>query len=423
MSVISVALIVRNEEQFIEQCLQSVRDITDDIVVVDTGSEDATIKLAQKEGARVISRPWPGDFARARNWALEEAKNPWILMIDADEVFLADDKDKLIQAVTRPTADAYNLRIVSLTDRAEDLAEARVTRLFRNDPRIRWEGRVHEQIIPSINRAGMVLNLLDVRLMHYGYLNKVMVDRKKLERNLDLLDQSLAEAVQPEWKAYLYWQRAQTLVPLERYDKAIKDVRQAMDLSHPTAPLQPLFWMTLVKIHTAKRDLRKVHQTVREALKLFGDYTDLVYWEGLVFIDEGQWGKAEECFNKAISLGVPKDYLQSELGVGTFKALWQLARVSWLQGNLTLAEAYYLKTIQLKPAFYPAWKEYLAFVAHTDAPIVYQRLTMVLSPKEILEVLSAFPNVTLLEDAIRTLSQESVNKSESHPHYLKDSTC
>ncbi len=411
MNEISVALIVRNEERFISQCLQSVRDITNDIVVVDTGSEDATIKLAQSEGARVISRPWPRDFARARNWALEEAKSPWILMIDADEVLLADDKDKLMKAVTEPTADAYNLRIISLTDRAEDLAEARVTRLFRNSPRVRWEGRVHEQIVPSISRAGMILEPLDVRLMHYGYLNAVMVDRKKLERNLDLLDQSLTEAAQAEWKAYLYWQRAQTLIPLERHDEAIKNIQRAMDLIHPMAPLQPLFWMTLAKIYIGVRDFRKVHQTVRAALILFPDYTDLVYWEGLVFVDEGLPEKAEECFKKSIALGTPKNYLQSELGVGTFKALWQLARVSRLQGKMTLSEAYYLKAIQLKPAFFPAWQEYFDFVSNTEPFVIYQRLTMVLTPQKIFETLSTLPNTTSLEEKVRSLCQEALNKS------------
>ncbi|MCY0909273.1 MAG: glycosyltransferase family 2 protein, partial [Sulfobacillus thermotolerans] len=135
MSGITVALIARNEERFIQQCLQSVHAIADDIVVIDTGSDDNTISIAQREGARVFSRPWPKDFARARNWALEEVKTPWTLMLDADEVLLADDIPNLLAGVTQPTADAYNLRIVSLTDRAEDLSEARVTRLFRTDPR------------------------------------------------------------------------------------------------------------------------------------------------------------------------------------------------------------------------------------------------------------------------------------------------
>ncbi|WP_051351310.1 glycosyltransferase [Sulfobacillus thermosulfidooxidans] len=413
MSEISVALIVRNEEKFISQCLQSVKSITDDIVVVDTGSEDQTVELALKEGARVIERPWPKDFARARNWAIEEAKNPWILMLDADEVLLADDKDKLIEAVTHPTADAYNIRIVSLTDRPEDLTEARVTRLFRNDPRVRWEGRVHEQIIPSLGRAGMTLAPLDVRLMHYGYLKEVMTNRKKLERNLDLLDQSLAETVQREWKAYLHWQRAQTLVPLERYDDAIKDMKQAINLAHPTEALQPLFWLTLAKIYTAKRDYHKVHQTIREALKLFPDYTDLVYWEGIVFIEENLLDKAEERFKMALVMGVPKNYLQSELGVGTFKALWQLARISRMQKKFTLAEAYYLKTIQIKSAFYPAWKEYFAFVENTDSKIIYQRLLMVIPPRKIFDTLSTFLSLSPIEMQVRDLAQISLGVSDS----------
>ncbi|AUW95055.1 hypothetical protein BXT84_14735 [Sulfobacillus thermotolerans] len=411
MSGITVALIARNEERFIQQCLQSVHAIADDIVVIDTGSDDNTISIAQREGARVFSRPWPKDFARARNWALEEVKTPWTLMLDADEVLLADDIPNLLAGVTQPTADAYNLRIVSLTDRAEDLSEARVTRLFRTDPRIRWEGRIHEQIIPSIGRAGFNLGPLDVRLMHYGYLNEVMTSRDKLQRNLDLLDLSIKERGTSDWKAYMLWQRAQTLMALQRLDDAAKDMKQAIALMHPTAPLQPLFWLTLAKVYTVKKDFRKVHQTIREGLRLFPDYTDFVYWEGMVYINEGNWDRAWESFQHALQLGVPKAYLQSELGVGTFKALWQMARVSRMQGKMTQAEAYYLKTIQMKTAFYPALHEYIEMLSATEPQAILQRLCLVLSPRALAGALQMVFHRTPLEENLLRLCQEQVKTS------------
>ncbi len=407
MTGITVAMIARNEERFIRQCLQSVKDVADDIVVIDTGSDDQTVALAEQEGARVISRPWPKNFAKARNWALDEVTTPWTLMLDADEVLLGDDIPNLLDGVSHPTADAYNIRIVSLTDRAEDLSEARVTRLFRNDSRVRWEGRIHEQIIPAIGRAGMTLGPLDVRLMHYGYLNEVMADRGKLQRNLELLDQSIKEPGTSEWKAYMYWQRAQTLMALQRLDEAVKDMKQAISLTHPTAALQPLFWLTLAKVYTAKKDFRKIHQTIREGLLLFPDYTDFVYWEGMVYMDEKDWDRAEQCFQKALRMGVPKTYLQSELGVGTFKPLWQLARISRIQGKMTQAEAYYLKTIQLKNAFYPAWKELLGLLEGNSPEILGSHLEMVMERRVITKTLQSWDSLSITEEKLLEWSVSS----------------
>lgn len=400
MTGITVAMIARNEERFIRQCLQSVKVVADDIVVIDTGSDDQTVAMAEQEGARVVSRPWPKNFAMARNWALDEVTTPWTLMLDADEVLMGDDIPNLLDGVSRPTADAYNIRIVSLTDRAEDLSEARVTRLFRNDSRVRWEGRIHEQIIPAIGRAGMTLGPLDVRLMHYGYLNEVMADRGKLQRNLELLDQSIKEPGTSEWKAYMYWQRAQTLMALQRLDEAVKDMKQAISLTHPTAALQPLFWLTLAKVYTVKKDFRKIHQTIREGLLLFPDYTDFVYWEGIVYMDEKDWDRAEQCFQKALRMGVPKTYLQSELGVGTFKALWQLARVSRMRDQMKLAEAYYLKTIQAKPAFYPAWSEYLGLMSNFPIAAVAEHLMLVMTKNELIQQLKMMVSRNVAEDTL-----------------------
>ena len=92
---LSVCMIVKNEEKTLARCLYSIKDIADEIVVVDTGSTDKTTDIAQEFGAKVFSLDWKDDFSAARNFSLEKATGAWILIIDADEVLSKDVGDKL----------------------------------------------------------------------------------------------------------------------------------------------------------------------------------------------------------------------------------------------------------------------------------------------------------------------------------------
>src|SRR4030066_1633675 len=82
---ISVCMIVKNEEKFLAQCLKSVKDATDEIIIVDTGSADKTVEIAQSFGAKVYHHPWRNSFSEARNHSISYAVCDWILQIDADE--------------------------------------------------------------------------------------------------------------------------------------------------------------------------------------------------------------------------------------------------------------------------------------------------------------------------------------------------
>ena len=83
--LISVCLITKNEEKFLSDCLQSIREIADEIILVDTGSTDRTVEIAGAFGCRVIHHEWQNDFSLARNTGITAANGKWILCIDADE--------------------------------------------------------------------------------------------------------------------------------------------------------------------------------------------------------------------------------------------------------------------------------------------------------------------------------------------------
>jgi tetratricopeptide (TPR) repeat protein len=145
---LSLSMIVRNEAERLERCLASVADFVDEMVVLDTGSSDATVAIAERCGAVVHHLPWPGDFAPARNAALEHVRGDWVLVLDADEQLLAEAHQQLRQLMGQPNLLVVNL--LRLERGARQSPYSRVSRLFRRHPEIRWSRPYHSMIDDSV---------------------------------------------------------------------------------------------------------------------------------------------------------------------------------------------------------------------------------------------------------------------------------
>ncbi len=194
-SNLSICMIVRNEAAVVAKALASVRDVAPEIIVVDTGSTDATIAIAQAHGARVLEVPWQEDFAAARNAALAAATGDWILCLDADEELAPGQEAALRQCLRRADTGAWLVAIRSPLAGSQAGQEFvhRYPRLFRNLAGVRFQGRVHEQVTPSLAAAGCVIGRSDIVLVHSGYCIDTGPKRIKLERNLRLLELDLAD--------------------------------------------------------------------------------------------------------------------------------------------------------------------------------------------------------------------------------------
>jgi tetratricopeptide (TPR) repeat protein len=145
---LSLSMIVRNEAERLEPCLASVADFVDEMVVLDTGSSDATVAIAERCGAVVHQLSWPGDFAPARNAALKHVRGDWVLVLDADEQLLAEAREPLRQLMTQP--DLLVVNLLRLERGARQSPYSRVSRLFRNHPGIRWSRPYHSMIDDSV---------------------------------------------------------------------------------------------------------------------------------------------------------------------------------------------------------------------------------------------------------------------------------
>jgi tetratricopeptide (TPR) repeat protein len=216
--LVSLCMIVRDEAKHLPGCLESVRGLADEVVVVDTGSRDSTRDIARAYGARVFEMAWCDDFSAARNEWFRHARGRWIFWMDADDRLPAASRAELEYLLrTLPSENvAYTMRVTCPAPDGEPMFEVQHVRLFRNEPGLRWEYAAHEQIAPSVRRTGASLQTTDIEILHIGYTSASV--RAKTERNLRLLDLGLERN---PMDSYLLMCRGEALVSLGRGAEAL----------------------------------------------------------------------------------------------------------------------------------------------------------------------------------------------------------
>ena len=194
--MLSLSMIVRNEAERLERCLASVAGFVDEMVLLDTGSSDATIAIAESCGAVVHQLPWPGDFAPARNEALGHVKGDWVLVLDADEWLLPEARQPLQALMAEPDLLLINLLRQELG--AAQSPYSNVSRLFRRHPAIHWSRPYHSMVDDSVlalleKEPHWHLADCDVpALAHDGYRSDLLASGAKAERLRQAMEADLA---------------------------------------------------------------------------------------------------------------------------------------------------------------------------------------------------------------------------------------
>lgn len=187
--LIAAAIIVKNEAEHLQRCLNSIKDFCDEIIVVDTGSTDNTVEIATAFATQVLHKEWKQDFAASRNFALDAVTAEWVLYIDADEELVMDDVVALRQQVAEAqTVMAFGLRMHTQANWTSYLDY----RMWRHRDDIRFFGEIHETTMDGIMRVGHETNRslepIDISIMHHGYEGDLTA---KHQRNLPLLQAEL----------------------------------------------------------------------------------------------------------------------------------------------------------------------------------------------------------------------------------------
>jgi tetratricopeptide (TPR) repeat protein len=304
MNRIALCMIARNEERFIGDCLRSVQGTVDQMIVVDTGSQDRTVEIAQSAGAQVVQFAWCDDFAAARNAALATVDAEWILVLDADERLAPSDAHRLRSVVKDAIFDVGLIALHNATDLhaqpADILSGAKrqedpilLPRLIRRDPRLQWNGVIHESVADWVRAGRKTVKHTDLNIVHYGNVPELRATLDKANRNLKLCEKRCA--INPsDFQARTYLARElirvnQAARARVEIDRAYGDLMVAMN-GPPPRPT-PVSTAT-VRAHLALQegDTQTVLQTVAQ-IRSFGishpnlDLLEGVAWETRAFAD------------------------------------------------------------------------------------------------------------------------------------------
>jgi glycosyltransferase involved in cell wall biosynthesis/predicted Zn-dependent protease len=351
---VSLCLIVKNEERNLPDCLASVQGIFDEIIVVDTGSADATRQVAERFGARVFEFPWVDSFAAARNEAVRHARHQWILWLDADDRIDEDNRGRLRQLLAGlgDERDAYALKVRSVLDAGRTAFRMLdQVRVFRNLPEIRWDYRIHEQILPAVNRAGGGVRWGDVVIDHVGYQN-AGARKAKLERNLRLLELDYADRPEDGFTLFnLGW----TLLDLGRVEEAAKHLRESLKHTSATSStLRKLYHLITVSERSVNRPAEAL-AVCRDGLEKFPDDGELRFEEGVLLRDQQDLLGAEASWLRLLDTPRGQYFASEELGLRGFRTRQFLAEVYRAQERLVEAEVQWRAALKEQLDFEPAW--------------------------------------------------------------------
>jgi len=357
---ISAAMIVKDEEDMLPQCLRSVIDVVDEIIVVDTGSKDKTVEIAEGFGAKVYHHPWKNDFSEARNHSLNRASKEWILIIDADEELERQDYAKIFAYSQQYEADAVCFAIYSTLPGqlgGINMGKHYAPRLFKNRDDIYYEGIVHNLLKTPENTV-----MSDIRLYHYGYNLREDKMWNKYQRSIKLLLKQVEE--KPD-DPYIRYNTAQMFLSRNYMDEAEEHALKVIELLEPDDKkqqhiyLMALYQLTL--INQRRGDFDEAEKYAYQALDIKEDYIDPILSLGWIYFYKKEYDKAEEILNRYIeNLDIlrKKEYYDSiilnKLG-GDYEAYTLLGNIYYNRNNYENSERYFAKALDSNPFYWVAY--------------------------------------------------------------------
>jgi glycosyltransferase involved in cell wall biosynthesis len=370
---LSLCMIVKDEEAMIARCLEAARDAVDEIVVVDTGSTDRTVAIAQELGARVLHHQWDGDFSAARNVSFEAATGDWVMYLDADEVLVTEDVERLRALTGRTWREAFYLVETNHTGELGDGTAVThdALRVFRNRPEYRFEGRIHEQIAQHL--PGYLPERLErtaVRVEHFGYLGAVRGAKDKVNRNLELLQRQAAEGLDTPFLHFNlgseYAASGDAPRALEHFERAWTAVRA--DDQASTYGFAPSLTVRYLKSLRANGRAADVGTTGDAMLTLFPGFTDIVLEQAFAARAEGDAAAEEALLRRCLDMGDAPSRYSPTVGSGSSIALIALADVLRRRGAADDEEATLRRCLEEHPRFLGSVEPYATVLLRRGVP-------------------------------------------------------
>lgn len=337
METISLNMIVKNEGKVLSRCLSSVINLVDEIIIVDTGSEDDTVEIAKSFGAKTFTYHWNDNFAEARNYSLSKSICDWHLVMDADEFIVKGSKEDISDFLK---FEDKHIGLIKLIDKyfmngVDQHSVAYLSRIFPKGTQ--YNGMIHEQMDCKLAKFKTSLEIY-----HDGYYLK-----NKSERNIVLLETIIQE--EKEVDPYLYFQIAKEYRLSGDYKKAqkyyLKSYYSANGFNNYNSILVVDFIYNIIRGRYFEEGLKIISEEKHKlanypdfhlACGLF--YMELVFSNTEKFIE--YFPLIEKTFIRALEIGEIDDF-DGVIGAGSFLPAYNLGAFYEAMGNIEQARKYY----------------------------------------------------------------------------------
>jgi len=348
---ISLCMIVKNEEEFLPLCLESVKDLVDEIIIVDTGSEDRTPEIAGEFGAGLYNFQWCHDFSLARNFSLEKASKDWILIMDADEVLDRESIPEIKKAIARSDKrTVYFLNIINYLNEEEKVSnstEVRIVRLIPNNPDIRYRKAIHEEVYSK--KDDLKRLICNARIFHRGYTEKIHKERNKGERNVNLLLKCIEK--EPENPFFYYHLGVSYYVQnrLEECIEAFKKSQEKCNYVKESAYLPSCYSLCAAALSRRGRPEEGKEQA-ETAIEISPYFYEAYFNLGKSYLGLKETEKAKEAFEKALECSEKPQFAVMDRGTGGWKALCELGLIYLNEDNPGKALKYFNRGLDILPS-------------------------------------------------------------------------
>jgi tetratricopeptide (TPR) repeat protein len=354
-------MIVRDNERTIRPALESIRPWVDEMVVVDTGSRDKTAEIAAELGARVCHFPWCDDFSAARNESLRHARGRWIFWMDSDDT-ISPENGRGLRSLAFSELDPSILGFIVQVHfpAAGDDGDANLTvvdhvKLFRNRADLRFEGRIHEQVLPAISRVGGTVAWSDLFVLHSGYDHSAEGQKKKLERDLRLLH--LEEHERPDHPFTLF-NLGMTYADIKQFDRAIGYLTRSIEQSKPGESHLRKAYALLVYSYNQARQHEAAWETCQIGLRFYPHDAELRFRLGILLQDQGRLQEAVTTYREVLEHREDRHLASVDRGINGFKTRHNLAIAYADIGDLASAEEQWRQIVQEVPNYRQGWRGY-----------------------------------------------------------------
>jgi GT2 family glycosyltransferase len=356
--LISLCMIVRDAARTIAACLQSIRPWVDEMIVVDTGSQDETPDIVRRLGARLFHFPWCDSFSAGRNESLRHARGRWLFWMDADDTIDAANGRKLRELAQRPPHPSVLGYVMQVhcpgpgEEGQDNVTVVDHVKLFRNLPELRFERRIHEQIIPAIRRAAGELEWTDVFVVHSGYDHSPAGQQRKLQRDLHLLYLELAE--EPEHPFTLF-NLGMTCADVGRFTEAEDFLRRSLKASAGgETHLRKVYSLLVYSLDRLGR-AEEAWRACEDGLRQFPKDAELLFRRAALLHEAGRLQEAERAYQAVLATEEEAHFRSMVRGIKGFLARQNLADVYARLGDLPRAEEQWRRVVAEVPRYQAGW--------------------------------------------------------------------